>query len=157
MIRENVSSNLDVLEFCHLRYPWIPGMDQVRPKFEILAKKYDFMDSLFLEWFSLKDFLLYEIFGIEYSLFQGKKLVLETETRIIEKSPVLKESMFPYNVQGYHYVLWFPGKEPKSEEIVQENLENLIPLNVQFVWYLNPKPSVDCFFHVQVFTDSKFM
>jgi len=156
MIRENISSNLDVLEFCHLRYSWIPGMDQVRPKFQTLAKKYDFMDSLFLEWFSLKDYLLYEIFGIEYSIFQGKKLVLEIETETKEKFPVLKRSMFPYNVDGYHYVLWFPCPESKSVEIVQETLEYLIPLNVQFVWYVNPKPSVDCFFHVQVFTDSIF-
>lgn len=171
-IRQEIDSDLDALDEWHYVFPWIPGRDQIRPSYQTLARKYDFMDTLSLYWISLDDFLWHHVFGKEYSFFQGKKFInssdeIETEKETekeIETEPVLQESMFPYQTShgGYHYVLWYPCFEPIEKNKIQKDLEKLIlkqdpeeEKDIQFAWYINPKPSVLSFFHVQVFTSSR--
>lgn len=174
-IRQEIDSDLDSLDEWHYAFPWIPGRDQIRPNFQTLARKYDFMDTLSLYWISLDDFLWHHVFGKEYSFFQGKKFInssneIEKQTET-EKEPVLQEAMFPYQLSqgGYHYVLWYPSFESIEKNKIQKDLEKLIlkcskrnpekkelqkEKEIQFAWYINPKPSVLSFFHVQVFTNS---
>ena len=180
-LREEIPSDLESLDDLHDKFPWIPSRDEIRPSFENLAKKFNFMDTLHLQWFSLDDFLLHHVFGKEYSIFQGKKLILQSldetneldgldeseETNEMDGAkkaslkPVLQECLFPYRIQtdkiynSFHYVLWFPVKEEQSSEVIQTHLEKLIHPDIQFAWYVNPKPSVHNFFHVQVFTNLK--
>lgn len=164
--RDQVSSDLDSLDELHKKHRWIPDRERIRPTFQTLARKYDLMDSLELEWESLDDFILASVFKKDYVSMDGKKQVLfkheimsmncnfgECEF-MFQRHPILQKSMFPYNLEdGYHYVLWFLGRESVPLFIVQQVLNSMIPEHIQFAWYVNPKPSVDNFFHVQVFVD----
>jgi hypothetical protein len=155
-MRSQISSDIHILNNLNDTFKWIPNEYEIRPNFQTLSKKYDFMDMISVEWNSLNDCLLHLVFGNDYFIYQGKKFALDNNISS-KRSFVLQKSMFPYRQieNGFHYVLWFSSNEPVSNNVVQDILESEINTSINFAWYINPKPSVLDFWHVQVFTDKE--
>lgn len=161
MIHNQIPSNIESLHVLHKIYEWIPNENMIRPNSIELAKKQLLMNTIENEWNTLQDYILFKVFNQDFEENSiGKKEIPYIKTSIAEY--IFIESLFRYNLPSYanHYVLWFSkinyenGKHIISEkeinEIIFSELCKYIE-NFNFAWYINPKPSVPDFFHVQVF------
>jgi hypothetical protein len=134
----------------------------IRPSVESLKKKRALMADIDSEWLDVCDYILYIVFD------QPIVRMLDVKTAGNSNALpdyVFKESTFRYNVapNTHHYVLWFAqyNFEYGLEKYNVGNINSILTKELEiltknskffnFVWYINPKPSVTDFFHVQVF------
>jgi hypothetical protein len=161
MIQNQIPSDIESLHVLHEIYEWIPNENMIRPNSIELAKKQLLMNTIENEWNTLQDYILFKVFNQDFEENSiGKKAIPYIKTSIEEY--IFTESLFRYNLPSYanHYVLWFSKiKYENGKHIISEKEINEIIIselckyieNFNFAWYINPKPSVPDFFHVQVF------
>jgi hypothetical protein len=118
------------------------------------------MNTIENEWITLRDYILFKVFNQDFEENSfGKKRIPNIKISISDF--VFTESLFRYNLPTYsnHYVLWFSKINYENGKNISEETINHIIIyelskridNFDFAWYINPKPSVPDFFHVQVF------
>lgn len=163
MIRDQISSNFNDLNELNKIYYWIPNENMIRPNTMELARKKLTILTIENDWESMYDFILYKVFNQNFLLY-NKKYIPFIKTDILEW--VLTKSLFKYNLPSNteHYVLWNSMIDYNTGSLKINELKKLINNllnkeisnicnhnNYNYVWYINPKPSVPEFFHVQVF------
>lgn len=162
MIQNQIPSNIETLNVLHKIYEWIPNENMIRPNSIELAKKQLLMNTIENEWVTLQDYILFKVFNQDFEEIPTicKKKIPYIKTSISEF--VFTESLFRYNLPTHakHYVLWFSKINFENSQyiIFKEIINDIIfselskyTNNFDFAWYINPKPSVPDFFHVQVF------
>ena len=160
MIRNQISSDLSELNKLHTIYPWIPNENMIRPNSIELSKKNLSIALIEDDWISITDFIYHTVFN------QKKQIFIKNFIPIIEtdiEDFVFSKALFSYNIptNTNHYVLWFSRIKFKDGRNVDKDFINSIinseinkiknSYSYDFVWYINPKPTVHNFFHVQVF------
>mmetsp|Transcript_13506 Transcript_13506/g.30275 ORF Transcript_13506/g.30275 Transcript_13506/m.30275 type:complete len:236 (-) Transcript_13506:142-849(-) len=170
-IRGRVSSDIDVLQALHDRYPWVPGRQSIRPSPWTLEFKIDEMKEIQQSYKSIEDYILITVFGVParkskllspctHSLWLqnsphrvGTVAKLEAITSLISTRNKFMPNKFGYEVPKgcNHYVLWYSQKRGNFEHLsddeisndIQSNLEKKLGhRNFQFIWYENPKMSI---------------
>jgi len=160
MIQNQIPSDIQSLNKLHETYEWIPNEYMIRPNSIELSRKNILIDSIKNEWSSPSDYILFKIFKQNFEETNYKKYVPFIHISI--PYTVFTESLFRYNVPNKvnHYVLWFSkinyelGKNTINTELINDIIRMELAKknkNFDFAWYLNPKPSIPDFFHVQVF------
>jgi hypothetical protein len=137
-MQKQIPSDISSLNELSRVYPWIPNENSIRPSPEVMIKKCMFNQHIQRDWPSLKGY-------IEQTIFRTRK------------GWIFEECMFPYNTKGKHFVLWHtdfpftiePALTNQPEEEVNKEIKKYV--KGEFVWYINPKPTVLEFYHVQVF------
>ncbi len=125
------------LDELYILHPWLPNSSTCRPTHEQLVEKKVLLNST-------------AHLDLEKYMFDNKS------------GWIFKPTNFRYNIPETtnHWILWnteFDMKwKPDSSEI-NEILysflyeHNAKTNNFDFAWYINPKPSVNQYFHIQVF------
>lgn len=162
MIRGQISSNISDLNDLHSIYHWIPNENMIRPNSIELSKKHLTLDIIQNEWHSMYDYILFKIFNQNFLVRDNIKYIPYILVDIEEW--VFSESIFKYNINSdaNHYVLWNSktnfenGINHFDEKMINSIINNKLTKlkendNYDFAWYINPKPSIPDFFHVQVF------
>lgn len=153
----HINSDKDNLNNLHKIYNFLPNSDTIRPSPEDLIKKREILNIIDKEWLSLKDYILHNVFNLEYIQKNGLKFV-PNKSSIQEW--IFEPSTFKYNLNNSnHYILWNSDKkfyedfqEDFINNFIEKELRNLLNHNnFNFAWYKNPKPTVLDFYHVQVF------
>ena len=156
LIRSRVSSDVSELNILNMIYPWVPNETQVRPTPEQMELKRLNLAALDQQWRSMRDYILYEIFGKHPCVDDSNKLCTSDDAVSVADVRFCP-SHFPYNIQagGKHWVLWFGCHEEPNL-----NINNIIAKMIKeraghddfdFAWYPNPKMSLPDFYHVHVF------
>ena len=166
MIRNIISSELNNLDILNTKFNWIPNSKQIRPNETTLNEKNKVLDLIESEWNSMKDYILHTVFDKNYVYQSNKKFVLDDN---ISDTYKFQLSSFRYNLDhnSNHYILWLPRytMDIKINEslilYINRILENEIyklvnHYNFDFAYYINPKPSIIDYFHLQVFWMEKF-
>jgi len=162
MIQNQIPSDIQELNKLHETYEWIPNEYMVRPNSIEMSRKNLLIETIKNEWLTPCDFILNKVFNQDFisNEITNQKFVPFIKVSIPEI--VFTESLFRYNLSSNanHYVLWFSkinyffGKETIDKDFINNIIKNEIikkTNNFDFAWYINPKPSVPDFFHVQVF------
>lgn len=153
-LRMRVSSDLGELQRLHQLTGWTPGAVHVRPDATKIAQKELLLANLGRMWASPADWVFFHVFGMRTSSGGGG--------RVAERPPAgqtrLRPQPFPYELPAevQHYVLWCssPRKEWSDSAITAAIAQEVDAHGGgEFVWYENPKPSVqhEQLHHVQVF------
>jgi hypothetical protein len=156
MIRNCIPSNKEELNNLNITYSWIPNDKQIRPTEIQQLEKYFLMSKINYEWKSTKDYILNQVFGQNFVIENNKKIVKHIN---VLNEWVFEESMFKYNVEANHYILWNINYDYYKDfdvkfinEIITTNLQNKLKHDkFDFAWYKNPKPTVPEIYHIQVF------
>ena len=146
-----------------MEHDWIPWEETIRPTLEIIEKKEQFMKTIRYSYHDLENYLLIEIFNKPFVIQDGKKKAkadINMEYRFVE-------NIFPYSIPDgtKHYVLWYNFKSDFLNDYlinthinisIVKLLNNLSKTSYgnddfEFVWYENPKKTINVFHHVQVF------
>lgn len=157
MLRCKISSNLKELNNLHDIYNWIPDETMIRPSDKIIEDKQYYIRYIDNMWMSSKDFILATHFNYDTDIDDGHIYV----PTVKQSEWSFRESMFPYNLRSKsnHYVLWNSTAdyythfdEADINKIITENLKKITNSDkFNFVWYINPKPSIPELWHCQVF------
>ena len=139
-----ISSNLDKLNILNKKYNWIPNSDNVRPNNIILKNKNKYLKDLEINYGSIKDGIICDIFGMNKNNLTCKKKFVKNR--------------FGYDINSNHYIMWYLlyNEKELSDDIINMDIylnlyELLQDSNFNFAWYINPKMSISDIFHVQVF------
>lgn len=160
-IRSRINSDLDSLDRLNTLYNWIPNRHTIRPSPEQIQIKLEKILEIESEWESFFDFVLHNVFEQNYTInCTGKKFIKEFSQSKLDNW-IFKPSDFKYQLSdnSNHFVLW------SSEFNIEYDFDDLIINNVisnkikeivgesdyDFAWYKNPKPTIQEFYHVQVF------
>jgi hypothetical protein len=155
-----ISSKLDDLDNLNKLYSWLPNSITIRPCKEVLEKKIHTINMIDDEWNLFEDYILYKVFNKDYQIIDNKKKVVD---KINIEEWIFSESEFRYNLPSYsnHYVLWnsknifdldIDDNIINSKiELFIENIIDTKNYSYNYAWYKNPKPTVNEFYHVQVF------
>ncbi len=165
MIRSYIDPNIENLNRMSKIYDWIPNSNSIRPNQTLILIKQNKINQIINEWNTLKDYILYDIFSQKAKIDQTSKKYIKSINHLDEY--IFKESEFKYNLNDLtnHYILWFSlytfdlgvrlfdeDFKSKINQIITKSLTNITKSdNFNFVWYVNPKPCIIDFFHVQVF------
>lgn len=158
LLRCKVSSDQAILDELHTTYPWIPNSECIRPSPCVLDDKNATLLEIHEKWFSLKDYILFKVFSMDFDQIAGRFVVMTLHSE--QPFKIFKPNAFPYNIEvGNHWVMWYnsstcPYEDDSMitsdiEEAIRDHLQGAT--NFDFVWYENPKMSVPDFYHVQVF------
>jgi hypothetical protein len=157
MLRCKINPDLKDLNTLHRDYQWIPNEIMIRPSDKILEDKQCYMRYIDNMWMSSKDFILATHFKYDTDIEDGHIYVPTAK----QGEWNFSESMFPYNIKAnsHHYVLWNSSAdyytqfdEAEINKIITENLKKITEGDkFNFVWYINPKPSIPELWHCQVF------
>ena len=157
-----ISNALSDLDALHAMYPFVPASDGVRPSPEEKASKLAKLAELESEWKEFVDFIYHHVFECPFIVMTdgSNRKTVPNRHRALTRRHVFQQQLFPYQVSGQHYVLWYTERDQvKSDEEVTADIKNEL-VNVvgseegfDFGWYVNPKMTVPEFFHVQVFWD----
>lgn len=136
MLQRQIDSSLVELDRLAIGYPWLPNSQTCRPDHQTLVEK-----KALLNISSQAD--------ITRWIFEGSY------------GWVFKPTKFRYNLPDCtaHWILWNtdysmdwkPNSQEVTEVIFTLLYEHLGSDKFDFAWYINPKPTVTQFFHVQVF------
>lgn len=159
MAVKQISSNIDELNKLHATHAWLPNEDMIRPNNDDLFIKRNVMREIRDDWIDVYHYILHTVFNLEYARIAKKKFVPD-----LSNAPewIFQESLFRYNLpqETNHYVLWFSKcKYEDGKTIIDsETIDAIVSSELRskatkfnYAWYINPKPSVTEFFHVQVF------
>ena len=158
MLRCKISSELDTLQALHEVYGWVPGEDNVRPSPVVRAQKDLMLSNMSRMWVSHADWVCQSVFGCKVTRRPDGRKVAE---RPAAGSLKLVPQPWPYDlpVGTQHMVLWCVGAPAawrENEDAITAALTRELDARAgggDFVWYENPKMSVedDGLYHVQVF------
>jgi hypothetical protein len=161
--RQEVSSSLEELDELHRSHPWIPGPANIRPVANQIAVKTDKLADIRKEWSTLDDYVLYRIFGYDFTVspVTNKFCVTVDHASLPPNLKKLVKNQFPYqDLRCNHSIMWYTTKsKPYDSLIISRDIEDelkkaLAPCfhsKFQFVWYENPKMTIPEFYHVHVF------
>jgi len=137
MLQRQIDSSLVELDRLASIYPWLPNSETCRPDYNTQIEKN-------------------ALISITYPA-DIIKLIFEDKLT----GWVFKPTRFRYNLpnQTYHWILWNsyytmdwkPDSQEVNEIICTLLHEHLGNDKFDFAWYVNPKPTVTQFYHVQVF------
>ena len=156
MMRCRISSNINDLEELHKIHKWIPGKDNIRPLPEIIDKKTNFIKNLDFFYKTGLDYILADIFQFTSNINKdGKIYVLNKD---IKQKYIFSKNIFPYNLpeETEHYILWYSYTSEFTDDKINTDItvsikELLNHDNFEFVWYENPKKTINSTYHLQVF------
>ena len=156
-----IDSDLETLDEIHADFKFCPDSNSVRPSDEMKEYKIGKIIEIKNDWYEFHDYILHTVFDYDYKEYyeDGKKIKYVEFDKKIEKEYVFMKQMFPYQVEGKHWVMWYPveyqikSDEEISDDIYVELKEIVGSENFDFCWYINPSMTVREFFHVQVFWD----
>ena len=154
-INTKINSSFDSLNAYHEIYPWIPNQEQIRPTEMIIAFKNILMDKIKKEYNSTRDYILMNIFHNDGFRVNVKLVAKES----IIKLNNFEVCRFRYQIDpsSFHYIMWYTcSKEELSDGEITKDINNSITSflksdNFSFVWYENPKMTINDIYHVQVF------
>ena len=152
-LRSKVPSDLASLQKLHERTGWTPGAAHVRPDPATRAQKELLIANLEQMWACHADWVFSQIFGTATRRDASGR---RTAERPAHGCMVFAPQPFPYAVpEGVqHYVLWCaaPRREVSDRDIT-ERISREVEAHGggDFVWYENPKMSVEheALYHVQ--------
>jgi hypothetical protein len=157
MLRCRISSDIKDLNRLHDIHNWIPNEIMIRPNEKILEVKHQFNRYIYNMWTSPKDYILATHFKYETDMEDGHICV----PKITPNECNFSESMFPYKLhqRTRHFVLWNSSadyyhqfEEQEINKLIIENLKKITKSDkFNFVWYINPKPSIPELWHCQIF------
>jgi len=138
MLQRQIDSSLVELDKLAEIYPWLPNSNTCRPDHNTQIEKKALMSIIY------QDDII--------------KLIFEEKTN----GWVFKPTRFRYNLpnQTHHWILWNSEYtmdwKPDSKDITEIIFTLLYEYlgdddKFDFGWYVNPKPTVTKFYHVQVF------
>ena len=152
-----IHPNYEVLNAYNELYSWIPNGNQIRPTGMNILMKERLIDKINKEYISTRDYILIEIFNYKFSKNKENKYQVVDDNKI--KLYKFQVCLFKYDIhpETFHYQMWYTCD--KSELIDKEinkdiynSIYNIIKSDkFKFVWYENPKMSIDDIYHVQVF------
>ncbi len=154
MIRCSISSEISNLDRLQKENNWIPNSQQIRPTDIKIEEKKKLLILISQMYHSYEDYINEFIFGFKSKMRDNKLFV--PKRNIINKF-VFIENNFPYQIPNNcnHYVLWFSYKPESESEINYKINSSLFKIlnhdNYNFVWYTNPKKTIQNSFHYQVF------
>jgi hypothetical protein len=177
IVRQEISSKKENLDFLHRQRPWIPSSFSIRPLPEVIAQKFHDLQEINAKWSSMEDYLNHRIFGQDFVvdaasgqfISKANPFLPNNQHTLLRK---LVRNEYPYQqLQCLHSVLWYnvhdnpyPDHQQREtyqsfSELVSSDIENelkrILPPylheSFQFVWYENPKMSVPDYYHVHVF------
>ena len=154
-IKINIDPSVHTLNKLNEMYPWIPNEDQIRPTKIMNMLKENLMNNIKNDYKSTRDYILINLFNTEKEIINDK---------LVAKEPLVKLNHFDvcrfrYQIEPntFHYIMWYTcsKNELTDEEItknVEESIYNVIKTDkFNFVWYENPKMTINDIYHVQVF------
>lgn len=152
-----IHPNYEVLNAYNELYSWIPNGNQIRPTGMNILMKERLIDKINKEYISTRDYILIEIFNYKFNKNKENKYKVINDNNI--KLYKFQVCLFKYgiNPKTFHYQMWYTCD--KSELIDKEinkdiynSIYNIIKSDkFKFVWYENPKMSIEDIYHVQVF------
>ena len=149
-----ISSDINFLNKINKSHSWIPSQLNIRPNSKVLDKKKIFLEKINIFYESFTDYIYNDIFEFN-SVINDEGKIKVLKENITEKK-VFEKNMFPYDVpeNTKHYIMWYSYNE--SNNLINEDIKNNIyeitnSFNFDFVWYENPKKSMENIFHVHVF------
>jgi hypothetical protein len=160
-----ISNDINALNILNLEYNWLPTSETIRPNPKDLAFKHLRLNQIENEWLSMDDYIRYMIFGFKAKINQQNKKQISDSQLVSLSDWVFAESEFKYNLipTSNHWILW-SSKFKQNEKLINQDLIDEINNelinklsimigsdNFDFAWYKNPKPTINEFFHVQVF------
>jgi len=158
LLRKKISSNISDLNELNKLHWWIPNEFMIRPRLEVIKQKEEFSAYVLSKWMSFRDFILNSYFGYKTSLEYGHHFV---NNKVTVSEWMFVKSLFPYDLPAgvHHYILWNSLYNCSAEfdeeiinKIIKDSLESKLNSDVfDFVWYVNPRPSIPELWHCQVF------
>jgi len=154
-INTKINASLESLNAYNEIYPWIPNEYQIRPTDMIRFIKNNLMGNIFNEFHSTRDYILVTLLNMNAERIDKKIKVIENYDKL-NKFEVCR---FRYQIDSsaFHYIMWYNcSKDDLTDEEITKDINNGIyniikSDNYSFVWYENPKMTINDVFHVQVF------
>ena len=154
-INTKIDSSFDSLNVYHEEYSWIPNQNQIRPTEMIINFKKILMDKIYKEYNSTRDYILLNMFHND-GFRSGGKLVAKESLIKLNHFEVCR---FRYQIdpKAFHYIMWYTcSKDELTDEEITKDIKNSISAFIKsdkfsFVWYENPKMTIEDIYHVQVF------
>ena len=119
--------------------------------------KEQLLDKINEEYNSNRDYILINIFNYTFIKNKDKKYQVQNDDNIhLYKFEVCR---FRYDIypDTFHYIMWYTcDKKYLSDREVNKDIRNSI-YNIiksdkfQYVWYENPKMTIEDVYHIQVF------
>ena len=136
MLQRQIDSSLTELNKLGELYPWLPNSKTCRPDHKTLVEK-----KALLNVSSQTDII--------HWIFEGSRGWVFKPTKFRYNLPECTNHWILWNTE--HTMDWKPDSQEINEVICTLIYENLGSTQFDFAWYINPKPTVTQFFHVQVF------
>jgi len=154
-INNKIESDFESLNAYNKEYSWIPNEYQIRPTEMLINMKKILMDKIKKDYFTTRDYILVNLFNNRVEKF-NEKLKAKENNEKLNKFEVCK---FRYQIdpKSFHYIMWYTCDKGSltDEEInndIKNSIYNLIKSdNFSFIWYENPKMTINDIYHVQVF------
>jgi len=152
-----IHPDAEVMNSYNKLYPWVPNENQIRPTGMNILLKGQLMDKIKEEYNSTRDYILIDIFKYQYMKNKEQKYQVINDDNI--KLHKFQVNLFKYDLhpQTFHYQMWYTcdKNELIDKEInkdIYNSVYNIIKCDkFKFVWYENPKMSIDDIYHIQVF------
>jgi len=153
-----VSSDITILNEYNKLYPWIPNEEQIRPTDMNIFMKDILKNKIKNIYNSTRDYILIDLFNYESKRNDDNKLQVINDNKL-DKEYRFRSCRFRYKIdpKTCHYILWYNCDRDKlTTEGINKDIRNSI-YNIlqddhyQFIWYENPKMSIDDIYHIQVF------
>lgn len=150
-----ISSDINFLNNVNKSHCWIPNELNVRPTPEVLALKQTFLGQINTFYDTFIDYVYSDIFEFNYVFNDDGKIKVLGENVI--KKKIFQRNMFPYNLpeNTKHYIMWYSYNEDNNSQINEDIKKNIYQIvksdKFDFVWYENPKKTMENIFHVHVF------
>lgn len=157
LLRSRISCDLVYMQKLHEATGWTPGAEHVRPSPDVILQKKFVLANLERMWATPADYICFNVFGVPQI---RKQAGLHVAARPAPGLTKLTPQAFPYVLpdETKHFVLWCssPRKfwsEAAINRAIVRALDAQISGSSEFVWYENPKPTVEDaqIYHVQVF------
>jgi hypothetical protein len=136
MLQTQISSNPDDLDELFKSHPWLPNSKTCRPNEITQIEKIELINTSSLD-------------DIVSLIFEDKKGWVFKPTRFRYNLPSETSHWVLWN--SYYTMEWNADPNEITEVIFTLLYEHLGNDKFDFAWYINPKPTVKQFYHVQVF------
>ena len=150
-----ISGDINILNKYNKIYDWIPNDKQIRPSDMNIFMKDMLLNKIKLEYNSTRDYMLINLFDFNGYLVNGKYKSEEKNIKL-HKFEVCRFK-YKLNKNTFHYILWYNcNKEELSENEINKDIKkgiyNLFKNeDYEYVWYENPKMSINDIYHLQIF------
>jgi len=153
-----ISPDINNLNKYNKLYSWIPNGEQIRPTDMNIFMKDMLKSKINNIYNSTRDYILIDLFNYESKMKDNSKIqVFDDDT--IPKLYQFKVCRFKYkiNPKTFHYIMWYNcAKDDLTSEEITNDIKKSIYIilesdDFKFIWYENPKMSIEDIYHVQVF------